>query len=298
MPTLTQPSLAAGRRRRRGSPCPARVLEVVDPHRLGPALRPPLPAAVLEVPDQLLLLGVHRDDRLPAAIAACTAVSMYPNWASRSGWLVPSRVLRLAWSCSPPRQQPAHRASGWRGKPRPRSARAIWRWLRLTQRSGVSGSPRIASSTSASKPPPAIPACSATARLRSTGRRSGDPIGLAPPCSSAIARRDCAAPARCARPRSPRRSRSPALRWPQTAGGLVRRGTWRPVETGRGCHPPRSHRRITPARRRVSHQSPPVSRRRQSHLIPLFRIGSLAQSMERNAPVEASSCTGGPMVRL
>ena len=33
----------------------------------------------------------------PAAIAACTTVWMWANWASRSGWLVPSRVLRLAW---------------------------------------------------------------------------------------------------------------------------------------------------------------------------------------------------------
>jgi hypothetical protein len=33
----------------------------------------------------------------PAAIAFRTVVSMWANWPSRSGWLVPSRVFRLAW---------------------------------------------------------------------------------------------------------------------------------------------------------------------------------------------------------
>jgi hypothetical protein len=36
----------------------------VDLHRLGRPARLPLPAAVLEVADALLLLGVDRDDRL------------------------------------------------------------------------------------------------------------------------------------------------------------------------------------------------------------------------------------------
>ena len=32
----------------------------------------------------------------PAVIAALTVTLMYSNWALRSGWLDPSRVLRLA----------------------------------------------------------------------------------------------------------------------------------------------------------------------------------------------------------
>ena len=38
--------------------------EVVHPHVLRIALRPPLPATVLELSDQLLLLGIHRNDRM------------------------------------------------------------------------------------------------------------------------------------------------------------------------------------------------------------------------------------------
>ena len=40
------------------------VLEVVDADQLGLALRAPLPTAVLEIADQLLLLGIDRDRRL------------------------------------------------------------------------------------------------------------------------------------------------------------------------------------------------------------------------------------------
>ena len=40
------------------------VLEVVHPHELGLALWSPLPACVLEIADQLFLLGVHADHRL------------------------------------------------------------------------------------------------------------------------------------------------------------------------------------------------------------------------------------------
>jgi hypothetical protein len=38
--------------------------EVIDPHRFRLPLRLPLPPGILEVPDQFLLLGIHRDDRL------------------------------------------------------------------------------------------------------------------------------------------------------------------------------------------------------------------------------------------
>jgi hypothetical protein len=45
-----------------------RVREIVDPHRLGFVSRLPLAAPGLEIPDQFLLLGVHRDHRLAAAL--------------------------------------------------------------------------------------------------------------------------------------------------------------------------------------------------------------------------------------
>ena len=38
--------------------------EVIDPHRSGLTLRSPLAPGILEVPDQLLLLGIDGDDRL------------------------------------------------------------------------------------------------------------------------------------------------------------------------------------------------------------------------------------------
>ena len=65
MPTLTQPWLAARSYTPYGDRlAQLRVEEVVDADLLGVALGLPLPAAVLEVADQFLLLGVHRDDRL------------------------------------------------------------------------------------------------------------------------------------------------------------------------------------------------------------------------------------------
>src|SRR3712207_1511193 len=47
----------------------ALVGEVLGPHLLRLPLRLPLGPAVLEIPEQFLLLGVHRDDRLPAPLA-------------------------------------------------------------------------------------------------------------------------------------------------------------------------------------------------------------------------------------
>jgi hypothetical protein len=41
----------------------------MHPHRLGLARRPPLSARVLEVADQLFLLGIDGDDRLPGALS-------------------------------------------------------------------------------------------------------------------------------------------------------------------------------------------------------------------------------------
>ena len=47
---------------------------VVDADRLGPALAPQLPTAVLEIADQLFLLGVDRDGRLSAPPGALDGI--------------------------------------------------------------------------------------------------------------------------------------------------------------------------------------------------------------------------------
>jgi len=77
---------------------PAQVLdqEVMHPDLLWLAPRTPRLTGILEVAHKLLLLGIHRDHRLPAASAALTLSLMWMNCAFRSGWLSPSRVLRLA----------------------------------------------------------------------------------------------------------------------------------------------------------------------------------------------------------
>src|SRR5204863_3134448 len=71
--------------------------EIVGPHRFGLAPRAPGSTRILEVADQFLLLGVDRDRRLPSASAASTVWLRYSNWALRSGWCDPSRVLRFTW---------------------------------------------------------------------------------------------------------------------------------------------------------------------------------------------------------
>src|SRR5438045_7038030 len=44
------------------------VREVLGAHLLGLPFRLPFLAVVLEIPDQFLLLGIHRDHRLPALL--------------------------------------------------------------------------------------------------------------------------------------------------------------------------------------------------------------------------------------
>ena len=46
------------------------ILEVVDPDFFGLSLGAPRSASILEIPDELLLLRVHRDRRLPLALEA------------------------------------------------------------------------------------------------------------------------------------------------------------------------------------------------------------------------------------
>jgi hypothetical protein len=68
----------------------------VDPHGFWPAFGALVAPAVPEGSHQLLLLDVHEIAGSPAWSAALTWRLMELNCASRSGWLAPSKVLRLA----------------------------------------------------------------------------------------------------------------------------------------------------------------------------------------------------------
>jgi len=72
----------------------------VHTHRLGIARAAQLATAILEVlksPTSSFFLVSTEIAGAPAAIVAFTTALMGSNCALRSGWLVPSRVLRLAW---------------------------------------------------------------------------------------------------------------------------------------------------------------------------------------------------------
>ena len=79
----------------------------------------------------------------PAAWKAVTWALICSNWALRSGWLVPSRVLLLACRLKP-RRFNSRPTSFWPAvKPRSASDADRWRWLLLTHSKAASGSPRM-----------------------------------------------------------------------------------------------------------------------------------------------------------
>ena len=132
---------------------PARVArKIVDAHRVWLARRLPFPPMIPEVPDQLLLLGVDRDDRLPArqepsrrgidVLELCVAVGV------RGSFLTFAQGLQAV------PQSVEEAADGRRTHPPP-VARQRGRQLRATlthvHRRGDVGSPRVTGSTSASR---------------------------------------------------------------------------------------------------------------------------------------------------
>src|SRR3984893_18040017 len=123
------------------------ALPIVHVHVQRAAFGPIIRAAVLEVADQLLLLGVDRDDGL-ACWAAITCALMCSNWALRSGWLAPSRVLRLTWreyaSSSTSSRPTVFGLTSW---PQALSSHASFSRLLETHVSGRIGSPIVAGST-------------------------------------------------------------------------------------------------------------------------------------------------------
>ena len=80
----------------------------------------------------------------PAAWNASIWALMYSNRAFRSGWFVPSRVLRFACRLKPNRRSNRPTSVWLAVNPRSASAPARWRWLLPTHSSAASGSPQKA----------------------------------------------------------------------------------------------------------------------------------------------------------
>jgi hypothetical protein len=156
----------------------------VHPNRFGLALGAQLTAAVLEVSDAFFFVSTEIAGWL-AVCQAFTRALMDSNWALRSGWLGPSRVLRLACRLKPSRRSRRPTSFWPAAKPRSVSARARWRWLVLTHSKAASGSPRMADCTSSPRAS-SRPGCVSTAGLRPPpGRRTRLPRSSRPRRSSA-----------------------------------------------------------------------------------------------------------------
>ena len=149
----TRPSrcCAQGRRPRRGSPCPALGSgKSWTLTRSGSPGRLPLPAAVGEVADQLLLLGVHADHRLPGGQMRLGLLVEVAELGIAVGVLGALQGLERALQpVALLAQQPPH------GVVADRMALGGERLGQLrvdlqVQRNGLSGSPRVSGSTSRS----------------------------------------------------------------------------------------------------------------------------------------------------
>lgn len=71
--------------------------EDVNLNRFGLSLRPPLASAVPEVPHQLLPIRISRDHRWMTVLVVGHLGIQVPEWASRSGRRVFSRIHRITW---------------------------------------------------------------------------------------------------------------------------------------------------------------------------------------------------------
>src|SRR3954471_13102200 len=186
MPRLTHPAFAAMSSAPEGATLPSSgraksCTRTASGWPLGRSSRPPF----LKSPTSSFFFVSTEIAGWPAVWQAFTRALMYSNWASRSGWLVPSRVLRLACRLKPSRRS-SRPTSFWpAAKPRSVSARARWRWLLLAHSKAASGSPRMADCTSSPKAS-SRPGCVSTAGLRPPpGRRMRLPRSCRPRRSSA-----------------------------------------------------------------------------------------------------------------
>src|SRR3954453_4801371 len=156
---------------------------------LGRSSRPPF----LKSPTSSFFFVSTEIAGWPAVWQAFTCALMYSNWASRSGWLVPSRVLRLACRLKPSRRS-SRPTSFWpAAKPRSVSARARWRWLLLTHSKAASGSPATDTTAEVVPPEAQFGQAAADGAPRDTGRRRHCRYAAAA-CRPRLARREQAPP--------------------------------------------------------------------------------------------------------
>jgi hypothetical protein len=139
--------------------------QVVDPYRFGITLGAQFASAILEVANQFLLLGIHRNDRLPVALVGLDlGIDVHelgvPVWMRRAfaglavGLQAVTQVLQQF--C----HQPMAGLVPWQ-----LSSAASLRTLLQVHRRGDSGSPRLTGSTSCSRSRTRV-ASLATVRLR------------------------------------------------------------------------------------------------------------------------------------
>jgi hypothetical protein len=125
-------------------------LEVVDAHGFRITFRAQLAPAVLEIANQLNLLCINRNGRLPVIVEPFDLI--VDVFKQRVSVRMGRTFARLAVCMQAEAKPPPQATNFWLGlKPRSASACARWRWLRLTHNNAASGSPRIANCTSASR---------------------------------------------------------------------------------------------------------------------------------------------------
>ena len=149
---------------------------------------------------------------------------MCSNWAFRSGWDVPSRVLRLACKLYPACLNSRATVMWLTGLSGRLNSAANLRVLLQVQRSGEQGSPRVAGSTNASK---AFCNCGIRSvnRFRPLpGRRiRRGPVSTAADCNSRTPGESCCETGRLQRqPHLPRPNPTTTLRWQPTGVVLFR----------------------------------------------------------------------------
>ncbi len=179
------------------------VAEVMHADLFRLALRTPIPASILEIPDQFLLFRIHRDRRLTTVEEPRHLGVRCSNCAFRSGCEAPSRVLRLPCKLYPASSSKVATVLWLTGCVCRANSSANVRVLLIVHRSGDSGSPREVGST---KPSSASSNCGSF-------RIAGGVLRPAGGCARAAAR-----PFRVAGPSTPRFQRE---RWMATCALLL-----------------------------------------------------------------------------
>ena len=156
------------------------VLEVVHLDAPRIAFGPIIGTAVLEVADQLLLLGVDGDDRLLPGLRRNDVRVDVLELRVRSGCLAPSSALRLDWRENPSFTSSLRTVSALIGCPISVRVAASFSTLFDTQIKGRIGSPNVAGSTSRSSARTSPGSFSDSARRPPPARRTR-PLGTPHP---------------------------------------------------------------------------------------------------------------------